>query len=215
MLNKKDEAIVEGVLFITGRYPDYDTEEMIEKGSGRHYCLNHLIEVSNTVEMRYHMVQMLIFDFLIGNSDRHQNNWAVLVGYEEQGKPYPKGRFCPLYDNGSLLCSYVTAEQAKELLGNDKTRFEALVDTKSRSMIRIDGSNKKRPTHKEMVQYLLEKYPETREIVKVFIDKLHSETIDEVVDMYTDIVEYEKLELVKRFLKRKIGILGELRGDVR
>lgn len=93
--------------------------------------------------------------------------------------------------------------------------FEDLVDTKSRSMIRIDGSNKKRPTHKEMVQHLLEKYPETREIVKVFIDKLHSETIDELADMYTDIVEYEKLELVKKFLKRKIEILDELQGAVR
>ena len=80
---------------------------------------------------------------------------------------------------------------------------------------RIDGSSKKRPTHKEMVQYLLETYPETREIVKVFIDKLHSETIDEILDIYSDIVEYEKLELVKRFLKRKIEILGELQGGVR
>ena len=40
----------------------------------------------------------------------------------------------------------------------------ALVDSKSRSAIRIDGNKKGRPKHSEMVKYLLDNYSETRNI---------------------------------------------------
>ena len=210
LLNKPEETIAEGALFITGNHPDYDTELMIETGSGMHYCLEHLFQACENAEERYKMIQMMLFDFLIGNSDRHQNNWAMLVGYSDQYKQCMTRRFCPLYDNGSSLCSYVTAAQAKELIGNDRTRFEATVDTKSRSMIRIHGSDKKRPTHREMVAYLLDTYPETRNIAVFITDKLSQVLIDDIVDMYTEVLESEKIELLKRFLNRKIEILKEL-----
>ncbi len=41
LINKSDEAIVEGAVFITGKHPDYDLDLMQETGSGRYYCLNH------------------------------------------------------------------------------------------------------------------------------------------------------------------------------
>ena len=37
-----------------------------------------------------HVLNMLVFDFLIGNSDRHQNNWAVLKSGDNTD-------FSPLY----------------------------------------------------------------------------------------------------------------------
>ena len=89
---------------------------------------------------------------IIGNTDRHQNNWAVLNRYmcEDKNNIYEA---CPLYDNGSSLCCYVNGEMIESYLGRDKKRFQALVDSKSQSMIRIDGYVKKLPTHREVVTY--------------------------------------------------------------
>jgi len=75
---------------------------------------------------------VLIFDFLIGNTDRHQSNWALIL---ENGKL----RLSPLYDNSSSLCAYVKEERIKQYLGKDMLLWKSLVDTKSRSIIRITG----------------------------------------------------------------------------
>ena len=90
---------------------------------------------------------VLIFDFLIGNTDRHQSNWALIL---ENGKL----RLSPLYDNSSSLCAYVKEERIKQYLGKDMLLWKSLVDTKSRAIIRITGQDKKAPTHLEMLKYV-------------------------------------------------------------
>ena len=76
-----------------------------------------------------HVLNMLVFDFLIGNSDRHQNNWAVLKSGDNTD-------FSPLYDNGSSLCSFISDQQAESYMGKDLVRWKSLVDTKSKSLVR-------------------------------------------------------------------------------
>ena len=51
----------------------------------------------------------MIFDFIIGNSDRHSNNWAIIKKAKE------KERLAPIYDNGSSLCALVKESQIKRL----------------------------------------------------------------------------------------------------
>ena len=63
---------------------------------------------------------MLVFDYLIGNSDRHQNNWAIII--KDQ-----KMEWSPLYDNSSSLCAYILEEQIAGYLGKDKNRWNSLM----------------------------------------------------------------------------------------
>lgn len=58
-------------------------------------------------------LKMLMFDYLIGNSDRHQNNWAMIL--EEDTISWS-----PLYDNSSSLCAYILDEQVESYLGKGK-----------------------------------------------------------------------------------------------
>ena len=69
---------------------------------------------------------MLMFDYLIGNSDRHQNNWAILI---ENGKM----QWSPLYDNSSSLCAYISEKNIPNYMGKDKNRWNSLIDTKSKT----------------------------------------------------------------------------------
>ena len=64
----------------------------------------------------------MLFDCLIGNSDRHHSNWGV-VPYIKKGDTqyHICSKLSPLYDNCSSLCAYednndIISENMKKLL---------------------------------------------------------------------------------------------------
>ena len=211
---RENEILMEGIWLISAKFPQYNIEKMQDEEDGRYYCLDHLFDTAPKFFLKRAYIEMLIFDFLIGNSDRHQSNWAILIktSLEDQSISI---RRCPLYDNGSSLCCYVNSEEVIPLLGKDKNRFNALVDSKSRSTIRVDGSKKGLPSHREVVRYLFENYAVSKQIAKEFILKLTPEVVDKLLNEYPkEILAEEKKKLISKFLNRKISILQELLEEV-
>ena len=74
----KAPSLIEGINYINLFYPDYDDEKFMDLTSGNVYSIEMIKRVTNGVFDFARFLNMLVFDFLIGNSDRHQNNWAVL-----------------------------------------------------------------------------------------------------------------------------------------
>lgn len=212
-INKPDEIIVEGTAFITRRHQDYDDALLQEINSGRYYCLDHLLEISRSQVILANWIRMMLFDFVIGNTDRHQGNWTFLGKYNDDNSALI-GNLCPLYDNGSSLCCYVKDEDVDEYFGNDVNRFNSLVDTKSRSMIRIDGFKKKRPTHAEVIKNMMERYEMTKDLSKQFISKLSIEKIDELLDSYSNLLSEKKIKLIKKYLEHKMKLLEQILEEV-
>ncbi|MCL1990117.1 MAG: HipA domain-containing protein [Defluviitaleaceae bacterium] len=60
---------------------------------------------------------MFVVDALIGNSDRHMNNWGILIKDD-------KREFAPVYDCGSCLSPLLT-EDRMEAFMSDPTEFKA------------------------------------------------------------------------------------------
>ncbi len=203
-----NENLQEGIGFISGKYPKFNAETMLDEENNRYYCLEHILNSVPKGVPNKIWIEMMLFDFLIGNTDRHQSNWALLFKVTFGDKVELRLRQCPLYDNGSSLCSFVNKEQVEAFLGNDKVRFEALVDTKSLSMIRVDGTRKKRPTHREVIKYLIETYPVARDIARGFLENLDEKTYQTLIDEYSDeIISEQKRELIKRYIHRKLEIM--------
>lgn len=148
MINKDDETLIEGIRLINQKYPFFNLEQLRDLESGQYYSLDMILEVLQEVDLIEDFLKIVIFDFLTGNSDRHQSNWALLENSDE------KKILCPIYDNGSSLCSYISEENIPSFLGNDYMRFTSLVNTKSRSRIRVQGDQKKEATHLEVISYI-------------------------------------------------------------
>lgn len=172
IINTKEKILIEGINFITMIYPEYDDEKCLDPITQRRYSIEMVQEVTKKFIPIDNFLKMLMFDYLIGNTDRHQSNWALILN---NGKM----KWSPLYDNSSSLCAYIAEEQISDYLGKDKNRWKALVDTKSRSMIRCRMDDDKRPTHLNVLKYLKENYyDKTYEFAEKIVKEIYREMED-------------------------------------
>jgi hypothetical protein len=81
MVTKGIDKLTEGISYLTGYDTTYNPEEKLSKkqysfqlicASLKHFKLDHYIEK---------IIEIIIFDSIIGNSDRHQENWVIITEY--------------------------------------------------------------------------------------------------------------------------------------
>ena len=136
--------------------------------------------------------------FLIGNTDRHQSNWALIM----ENKSF---KLSPLYDNSSSLCAYVKEEKIDHYLGNDRLLWKSLVDTKSKSIIRIKNRDEKQPTHLDILRYLKKNYyDQTIDIVKKIETLVTEDAICAILDKYEEVLSIKRKKLISNYLLSKV-----------
>lgn len=115
-VKKTEDGIVCGSLIEW--FYDVETERFVHAGSffkriipdfddktGKHHNLTDMtflvrilaIHAGLTTERLKWLADMALFDSLIGNTDRHQENWGVIFQNDD------KSRLSPLFDNGTSL----------------------------------------------------------------------------------------------------------------
>lgn len=204
IITHKKQILVEGIYCISLQYSHFNAETLMDTGTGDRYSLEMIRNALEPFDLFSNFLPILIFDFLIGNTDRHQSNWALIM----EGK---KVQFSPLYDNSSSLCAYVSEGKIDQYLGNDLMLWNSLIDTKSKSIIRIACHDKKRPTHLEMVRYVKEKYyGETIGIVGKIESIMTEDAINVIMNRYKEVLSVKKRNLITKYLLSKKQLLGEV-----
>ena len=206
LINKDSEDLIEGIWLISEHYPNYSAERMVDDSLDEYYSLEMMVNSIEKYGLLSELLKMLIFDYLIGNSDRHQNNWAIISRGE---RDYA---FSPLYDNSSSLCCYVPEQEISSLLGNDAKRWNALVRTKSISIVRLDKKNKKRPRHEEVLGYLGEHYCDRISgFIRQIQQRITAGNIDAILTEYPEtLLSLDRKELIKRFLLSKVRLIDQI-----
>lgn len=108
--------------------------------------------------------RVLVFDGLIGNSDRHPENW----GFLERIRPgeLPKLSFAPIFDNGTSL-GYEHVEGKLREAG-ESTRLAAYID-KGRHHCGWDSASDSPTPHMDLCRRLLDAYPDARAAMRSVI----------------------------------------------
>lgn len=193
------EILIEGIHYISSSYPYYDESKLYDYKNKEYYSLEMILKSIQSSVFKNKILEMCVFDFLIGNSDRHHSNWATIRNENNEI------RMSPLYDNGSSLCCYIEEKNIADHF-KDKMRFNSLCDTKSKSIIRLDKTNKKTPTHLEFLKELRRTYYyQTRGLVDVIKSNINENNIISILNKYDeDVMSSERKELIKRYLIRKV-----------
>jgi hypothetical protein len=206
-IKKEPGAIInEGIKYIYLLYPNFNVDTLIDQESGSYYSIEMIEDV---LKQHWYLFQdfigIMVFDFLIGNSDRHQSNWAIIEYHDEL-------KLSPLYDNSSSLCAYLAEGDIDSYIGKDKLRWESLIDNKSKSRIRIKKIDEKAPTHIQVIEYLLKNYYDEASVyINKIFSKLNEETINNILNFYIEDGLSEKRRfLIQKFLLAKINLLKEL-----
>lgn len=205
IIEREDMALIEGIYCINLAYDSFDAECLIDIKTGDKYSLEMIRKALEPFGVFDDFLCIPVFDYLIGNTDRHQSNWALIL----------ENSICqlsPLYDNSSSLCAYVKNTNVDSYLGKDLLLWKSLVDTKSKSLIRISNNDKRQPTHLEVLTTLrYNYYKQTKSIVGKIERVMTEAAICDILNKYEEeILPTKRKELIKRFLLSKIQLMKEV-----
>ena len=205
ILNNKYDTLFEGIYFIQKHYPYYNKNKLVDTYSNIKYSIQMIQNSLNGILEIDKFYKIVIFDILIGNSDRHHSNWAIL----SKGTVYTTPEnvmdilfnydICPLYDNGSSLCAYEDNNNL-EIFFKDKMKFEALVNTKSKSTI---GWENERPIrHFELLKKIKDNaYELTVQYIEKIKTNINEENIDKILNEFNNnIISIDMKKLLKMYL---------------
>ena len=225
-VNSKNKRLVESLEYIQNAFPYYNKKKLITNDTEEKYSIQMITKAMGEYLNFPQIFEMIIFDCLIGNTDRHHSNWGYLFEFFEEKSTKSDGflitptdyHLAPLYDNGSSLCSRIDNKDT-DLIIKDKMRFEALVAGQSKSCI---GWKNTRPIkHLDLLKYSKEYKKSNKEIYEKIINKIKmieanitENSIAEIISKFDDETISPNLKkLITLFLlekrKRMIEIVRE------
>lgn len=171
---------VSGGNYMVRRIEGYD----LRKGKQHNFTtIRQLIVVYRKkwgIDYWEHWVKVLLFDCIIGNTDRHQDNWGVLWRNDESGSLFP--RFSPAFDNGTSLLHEIIESKLPKFLDNEQ--IEAYV-RRGKHHMKWHFEDSRQMSHMEMVDKLIEIDGRSISIIRQCLD-IDVDAIETTIFRYTE-----------------------------
>lgn len=217
MIDLSHEQLEEGYKWIKRYISTYDVEDrdaytfqIIEE------ALKQLFNGNGFIEK---LISTLVFDSIIGNEDRHQENWGIIVstkpteetrGFRFSKKtPVPKTtfKFAPIYDSGSSLGRELREEKICQML-TDKVQLDAYIN-RGQSEIHWSGEHGKQK-HFELLDKIAQAgygsviASETGRIAKLYSKDSIANLVQHIDDCLPDAYATQKIPQKRKELLIKL-----------
>lgn len=167
----------------------------------KYYTISNIKDTLDKMnkDLFIHFIQLMIFDALVGEQDRHEENWGVefIDG---------KYRFSPLYDNGCSLLKEFKNEKCAIDYYTGKKSFDSYI-LRSKTYIYSEDHQKKYK-HFELIKYLYGQFPDIVEKEVLNLNILTDEVIEKIVQQVPDYLLTDKhKEFIIIYLKKRRDLL--------
>jgi hypothetical protein len=148
-------------------------------------------------------VDALLFDALIGNTDRHQDNWGFIFTRSE---PNSSCRLAPLFDNRTSLSHERFTDRVRQWTQADFDRYIA----KGKHHLKWSLNNPVQG-HFDLLQRAVDEWPDTYDAVRAklnFSADALSDVIKDLLLLTTAIpLSKERYSFILRLLNKRLALL--------
>ncbi|KAA6301603.1 MAG: hypothetical protein EZS26_002209 [Candidatus Ordinivivax streblomastigis] len=215
VIDWNNEELTEGYAFIIEKYPDF--QDNFKKA----HSFQKIIGSLRTLELEHcirNIIDMIVFDAIIGNTDRHSENWAVIISnkevidaIKEVGKKN-NYKFSPLYDNGSSLGRELSNEKIENMLNND-SEFDRFINNgkpdirwNAIHLNHFDLIKTIKLDYGDEVNFILDKIKRNynKNIIKRLVDNIDRKTPQYFVDYK---IPQNRKDFIVKYIDTRINIL--------
>ncbi len=162
--------------------PNYDRHK------GRQHNLKSIFEYLETLEFvancdwQKQWAKMLMFDALIGNTDRHQENWGLII----PATPLVRRQYvlAPAMDNGTSMGHEIMIQNLKKYIKSEEIQ-KYIRKGKPHMALAPISEYKKRDNQEMFIQRVAQAYPYLKEIMEKCLD-FSVKDVSEILDRLQD-----------------------------
>lgn len=203
-LDENDEIGILNYLFVNLHEEEHiDAISYLKKNDetrSQFYTLDNIKKCLDMLdkELFYQFLKIMVFDALVGEQDRHEENWGIM-------RINGKYKLSPLYDNGCNLLREFRKEDFAIKYYNGLKNFDTYI---KKSTTLIYKQNGKRYKHFELIEYLYNSYPNQIRKEILNLEKLTDSKIEDIVNKMPDnIITIKHKEYIIRYIKTRKKIL--------
>lgn len=216
---KKDEELVHGANIYSAFLNEEDTQfvQEIEDAalSREFFTFQFTVKAIKTVfqnddyqSILMSLVNMLMFDAIVGNNDRHFYNWGVLRDIRGGRKPY----FSPIYDSARGLFWNYSEEKIESIVQKgtiiDEIQFDRYI---RKSLPKIGWQDEKKINHFKLIEKIYSTYPEYRKSCRKLSNNVHLQNVLQMLNKeFCNFYSEKRLILIEECLKRRFSSLQQI-----
>jgi hypothetical protein len=165
------QGFLSGGLFMKAAIKDFDHK------TGRQHNFTHITMMHRVLSIAYgpqtlpsedwmqRWARMFTFDALIGNTDRHQENWGM-VWTRSSDEPFPRSELTPAFDNGTSMGFELFPRKFQQWNASQIRRYIE----KGHHHLRWRLGDAKPCGHRDLLLKVLEKNPEMQAEMLAVLD---------------------------------------------
>lgn len=216
--HNNNQSLIHGAEIISRHLKEHNThliDTIEEQGKTKEmFDVDDLIcAISDTYrspEILHKFLELIVFDAIIGNKDRHFYNWGVIEHIRGKHKPY----FSPIYDTArGFLWNYSESkiEQWTTHPKNFETHITKYVYTNSHPKVGIRGNAN--CNHFDLVQYLNKEQMLSHEFKQKILGIKEFELVEELKKEFYGLISEHRFALIIRILNLRLSEVKRILSD--
>lgn len=157
-----------------------------DRKKGKQHNFETITQIFNELgrsDWKNYWAKTFLFDALIGNTDRHQDNWGIILTpyLHPQNIDFKKiMRIAPVFDNGTSMGHEISSTKFKNYENN--SNVERYV-SKGRHHMKWSINDSMSMEHISMLKKFTKEYPETHQLMIECLNNINLEDFKTILDM--------------------------------